>query len=65
MELDLARRLLQHHAAVTGRKLARHCHAVLPAARHGGRIVIGRLIGHAHPADQNVATILGRKLLRS
>ena len=65
MVLDLAHRLLQHHAAGTGCKLTRHCHAVLPAARHGGRIVIGRLIGHAHPANQNVATILGRELLRS
>ena len=46
-------------------ELTRHCHAVLPAARHGGRIVRGRLIGHAHPANQNVATILGRELLRS
>ena len=65
MALDLARRLLQHHAAVTGRKLARHRHAVLPAARHGGRVAIGRLIGHTHPANQNVATVLGRELLRS
>ena len=65
MALDLARRLLQHHAAVTGRKLTRHRHAVLPAAHHGGCVAIGRLIGHAHPADQNVATVLGRELLRS
>ena len=65
MALDLARRLLQYHTASTGCKLARHRHAVLPAARHGGRVAIGRLIGHAHPADQHVATVLGRKLLRS
>ena len=64
MVLDLASRLLQHHAAVTGRKLARHRHAVLPARHQSRCVVIGRPIGHAHPADQNVATILGRKLLR-
>ena len=65
MVLNLARRLLQHHAGVTGRKLARHRHAVLPAAHHSGVVAIGRLIGHAHPADQDVATVLGRELLRS
>ena len=43
--LDLARRLLQHHAAVTGRKLARHRHAVLPAAHHGWCVAIGRSSG--------------------
>ncbi len=63
--LDLARRLLQHHAAGTGCKLARHRHAVLPAAHHGGRVAIGGSSGMPIQPIKMWATVLGRKVLRS
>ena len=62
---ELAHGPLEHNAPIPCRELTRHRETVLPALDDRRVVTVGGVFGHAHPAHEDAAAILGHESLGS